>query len=70
MSQNFHLPMNSSDKEDQVPIDLGAVDKFINVTGVYSLSIHQTSCTYAITCCKNKQLCKNMQSIYMDSLYK
>lgn len=30
--------MNTSDKEDQIPIDFGAVYEFVNVTGIHGLS--------------------------------
>lgn len=30
--------MNPRDKEDEVPIDLRAVDEFVNVAGIHSLS--------------------------------
>lgn len=46
--------MNTSDKEDQIPIDFGAVYEFVNVTRIHSLSWHQWSCANAITSCRNK----------------
>lgn len=32
------LPLDASDEEDQVAVDLGAVDKLVNVAGVHRLS--------------------------------
>lgn len=29
--------MNTSDKKDQIPVDFGAVDEFVNVTGIHGL---------------------------------
>ena len=46
--------MNTSDKEDQIPIDFGAVYEFVNVTRIHGLSWHQWSCANAITSCRNK----------------
>lgn len=46
--------MNTSDKEDQIPIDFGAVYEFVNVTRIHGLSWHQRSCANAITSCRNK----------------
>ena len=42
-------PFDSSDEEDQVAIDFGAVDKFINVAGVHCLGCLQARCSYVIT---------------------
>lgn len=33
-----HLPMDPSDKEDEVAIDLGTVYKLVNVAGIHCLS--------------------------------
>lgn len=33
--------MNTSDKEDQIPIDFGAVYELVDVAGIHSLCGHQ-----------------------------
>lgn len=43
-----HLPFNTSNEEDEVAVDFGAVDKFINVAGVHRLSRLQAARPYAV----------------------
>ena len=45
----IYLPFNASNEEDQVAIDFGAVDKFVNVAGIHCLSCLQAACADAIT---------------------
>ena len=47
-------PFDSRDEEHQVAIDLGAVDKLVDVAGVHGLSRLQTRSADAITRCTNK----------------
>ncbi len=42
-------PFNACDEEDEVAVDFGAIDKFLNVAGIYSLSRLKTAGTYTIT---------------------
>lgn len=49
MYEPEYWPVNPRDKEDEVPIDLRAVDEFVNVAGIHSLSWHQWSCADAVT---------------------
>lgn len=51
------LPFDASDEEDQVAVDFGAVNEFINVAGVHRLSCLQAARSYAITHWQNK--CKH-----------
>lgn len=50
----WHLPFNASNEEDEVAINFGAVDKFINIAGIHSLSCLQAARPYAITHWQNK----------------
>lgn len=38
-----HLPFNTSNEEDEVAVDFGAVDEFIDVAGVHCLSCLQAA---------------------------
>ncbi len=42
-------PFNACDEEDKVAIDLGAIDKHLNVAGIYRLSRLKLADTYTIT---------------------
>lgn len=46
--------MNTSDKEDQIPIDFGAVYELVDVAGIHSLCGHQWSRADAITRWRNR----------------
>lgn len=50
----FHLPFNACNEEDEVAVDFGAVDEFINVACIHCLSCLQAARPYAITHCGNK----------------
>lgn len=52
VAQSGYSPLDASDQEDQVAIDLGAVDKLVDVAGIYRLSRQQAACPNAITNCK------------------
>lgn len=56
--------MNTSDKKDQIPVDFGAVDEFVNVTGIHGLCWHQWSRANAITSCRHK-----IHSLEIDNLF-
>lgn len=45
----WHSPFNAGNEEDQVAVDFGAVDKFINVARIHRLSCLQAARPYAIT---------------------
>ncbi len=51
-------PFNACDEEDEVAVDFGAIDKFLNVAGIYSLSRLKTAGTYTITHWTPKRLIK------------
>ncbi len=42
-------PFNACDEKDKVAIDLGAINKHLNVAGIYSLSHLKLAGTYTIT---------------------
>lgn len=44
-----HLPFNAGNEEDEVAVNFGAVDKFINIAGIHCLSCLQAARPYAIT---------------------
>lgn len=46
---SFHSPFNTSNEKDEVAVDFGAVDEFIDVAGVHGLSCLQAARPYAIT---------------------
>lgn len=48
-------PFNPSNKEHQVAIDFGAVDKVVNVAWVHCLSCLEAGCAYSITCCTTQR---------------
>lgn len=48
------LPFNASNKEDEVAIDFGAVDKFIDVAGVHRLSRQQAARPNTVAHCQHK----------------
>lgn len=45
-------PLDASDEEDQIAVDLGAVDKLIDVAGVHRLSCLQAARPNAVANCK------------------
>lgn len=45
----IHVSFDACDEEDEVTVDLGAIDKLLNVAGIYSLSCLKTPSTYTIT---------------------
>lgn len=47
-----YSPLDASDEEDQVAVDLGAVDKLVNVAGIHCLSCQQAARPNAIANCK------------------
>lgn len=49
-----HSPFNSSDEENQVAVDFGAVDEFVNVACVHRLSCLEAARPDAITHWRNK----------------
>ncbi len=42
-------PFNACDEEDEVAVDFGAIDKLLNVAGIYRLSRLKAAGTYTIT---------------------
>lgn len=48
-------PFNACDEEHQVSVDLGAVDKSVDVAGVDGLSCLKASSTDPIACCNVNQ---------------
>lgn len=49
-----HSPFNSSDEENQVAVDFGAVDEFVNVASVHRLSCLQAARPDAVAHWRNK----------------
>lgn len=45
-------PLDPGDEEDQIAVDLGAVDKLVNVAGVHRLSRLQAARPDAVANCK------------------
>lgn len=60
--------MNTSDKEDQIPIDFGTVYEFVNVTGIHSLSWRQWSCTNTITSWRNKTQSQSWEIFFSQQI--
>lgn len=58
--------MNTSDKEDQIPIDFGAVYEFVNVTGIHSLSWQQWSRANAIASCRNETHSQGVEKLFFS----
>lgn len=43
-----HSPFNAGNEEDEVAVNFGAVDKFVNIAGVHGLSRLQAARPYAV----------------------
>lgn len=50
-----HSPFNPSDEENQVAVDFGAVDEFVDVAGVHRLSRLQAARPDAVAHWRNKR---------------
>lgn len=48
---NRDSPLDAGDEEDQIAVDLGAVDKLVNVAGVHRLSRLQAARPDAVANC-------------------
>lgn len=77
-SISCHLPLNACYEEDEVPVDFGAVDKFINIAGVHCLRRLQATRPYAVTHWQSKskithkvlpQTCVTYDSVYPVPLW-
>lgn len=56
--------MNTSDQEDQIPIDFGAVYEFVDVAGIHGLRWHQWSRADAITSWRNKSHSREIEQLF------
>ena len=43
-----HLPFDAGNEEDEVAVDFGAVDEFVDVAGVHCLGCLQAARPYAV----------------------